>query len=175
MGIFATHKGVRSQGKGEDWKKLKPALSRGLETSGTQTWETEKNPLSAPGQYGLESLRVATYWCLALLATYWYMRMCPTHGGWWKQNKECMCWQREWRDVPFKHVQSVWKIREWRNINAENWSDLEWFGGHCRELCFLSWSVLFVTGKRIFIQFNWVIVLKSRILIGWLLVHFCIK
>ncbi|KAB0361892.1 hypothetical protein FD754_006048 [Muntiacus muntjak] len=43
-GIFATHKGVTSQGKGGLREKLKPVLSRGLETSGTQTWEMEENP-----------------------------------------------------------------------------------------------------------------------------------
>lgn len=109
MGDFChTQRGEVTR-KGGLKEKLKPALSRGLETSGTQTWETEKNPLLAPVQYGLESLRVAPYWCLALLATYWiHMRMCPTHGGWWKQNMESAVGREN--DVMFlffKHVQSV--------------------------------------------------------------------
>ena len=70
MGDFCHTQRVRSQGKGRLREKLKPVLSRGLETSGTQTWEMEKNAVLAPVHYGLESLRRAPHWCLALLATY---------------------------------------------------------------------------------------------------------
>ncbi|KAB0387764.1 hypothetical protein FD755_002720 [Muntiacus reevesi] len=62
-GIFVIHKGVTSQGKGGLREKLKPVLSRGVETSGTQTWEMEKNPLllPCPGYYKSAAMNIGVH------------------------------------------------------------------------------------------------------------------
>ena len=89
MGDFATHKGVRSQGKGGLKEKLKPVLSRGLETSGTPDLGNGEEPFVGTCTIWLGITQGGTS-LVPCSSRHLLMpkRMCPTHGGWWKQNME---------------------------------------------------------------------------------------
>ena len=85
-------------------------------------------------------------------------------------------WQREWCDVPFKHVQSVWKL----GVEKYKCRKLIWFRVVWWPLlrAMLSKFKYFICKREEDLHSIQLgdIVLKSRILRGWVLVHsFCIK